>query len=203
MHHYTDNMNMAELCIKRGFDLIASLIGILLCFLPACIIALLIKREDGDAVIYKQERVGKGGKPFMMYKFRTMKADSEGDTPQLSQEDDSRLTRIGCWLRDHHIDELPQLYNILIGDMSIVGYRPERPYFVRQIMAINDDYAALYCMRPGIFSPATLYNGYTYTMDKMLERLRLDLQYLTTRTLWLDCKIIALTMASILSGKKF
>lgn len=123
--------------------------------------------------------------------------------PALCQKDDKRLTKIGRFLRHHHLDELPQLWNVLKGDMSFVGPRPERKYFADQIKAINPDYELLYQVRPGLFSPATLYNGYTDTMEKMLIRLRMDLDYLRTRTFWLDCKIILLTIASILLGKKF
>ena len=106
-------------------------------------------------------------------------------------------------MREHHLDELPQLWNVLKGEMSFVGPRPERKFFVDQIRAINPDYELLYRIRPGLFSPATLYNGYTDTMEKMLERLRMDLEYLRKRSLWLDVKIIFLTVYSILSGKKF
>ena len=110
---------------------------------------------------------------------------------------------MGRFLREHHLDELPQLWNVLRGEMSFVGPRPERKFFIDKIMAVNPDYELLYQLRPGLFSLATLYNGYTDTMEKMLERLRMDLEYLRGRSLWLDVKIIYLTVASILSGKKF
>ena len=130
--------------------------------------------------------------------------DSEDNgIPQLCQEKDDRLTKVGRFLRDHHLDELPQLWNIFTGDMSLVGPRPERPYFAEKIMEQNSDYEYVYLMRPGIFSPATLYNGYTDTMEKMLERLRMDLEYLTHRSLGYDFKIIFLTVSSIVTGKKF
>ena len=110
---------------------------------------------------------------------------------------------MGRFIRAHHLDELPQLWNVLRGDMSFVGYRPERKYFVDKIMEVNPDYELLYQTRPGLFSMATLYNGYTDTLDKMLERLRMDLEYLRNRSLWLDVKIIWLTAVSIITGKKF
>ena len=119
------------------------------------------------------------------------------------RKDDSRLTRVGRFLREHHLDELPQLWNVVRGEMSFVGPRPERRYFVDKISALNPDYRLLYQLRPGLFSLATLYNGYTDTMEKMLERLRMDLDYLSRRSLWLDARIIWLTASSILSGKKF
>ena len=133
-----------------------------------------------------------------------MRVEAEADgCPALYHEGDARLTCVGRFIRAHHLDELPQLWNVLRGDMSFVGPRPERRYFVEQIRAINPDYDLLYELRPGLFSMATLYNGYTDTMEKMLERLRMDLDYLYHRSLWLDLKIIFLTAASILTGKKF
>ena len=132
----------------------------------------------------------------------TMTAEADGK-PALCQQGDKRLTRVGRFLREHHLDELPQLLNVLKGEMSFVGPRPERSFFVKQIIAINPDYQLLYQLRPGLFSPATLYNGYTDTMEKMLQRLRMDLDYLASRSLWLDTKIIFLTAFSILTGKKF
>ena len=123
--------------------------------------------------------------------------------PMLCQEDDSRLTRVGKFIRQHHLDELPQLWNILKGDMSFVGPRPERKYFIDKISAINPNYSLLYQLRPGVFSDATLYNGYTDTMEKMLERLRMDLDYLEHRSFGLDLVIIFKTVFFILSGKKF
>ena len=132
----------------------------------------------------------------------TVQSESDGK-PALCQKNDKRLTKIGAFLREHHLDELPQLWNILKGEMSFVGPRPERKFFVDKITAINPNYELLYQLRPGVFSPATLYNGYTDTMEKMLERLRMDLKYMRERSLWLDCKIIFLTVSSILTGKKF
>lgn len=197
-------MSVAAKCTKRLFDLVGSVLGLVV-FAPAfLIIWLLIKREDGGPAIFKQERIGYGGRPFTIYKFRSMSTSSEEDgTPVLCQKDDDRLTRVGRFLRDHHLDELPQLWNVLLGQMSFVGPRPERKYFVDRITVINANYELLYRLRPGLFSMATLYNGYTDTMDKMLERLRMDLDYLYNRTFWLDVKIIWLTAVSILSGKKF
>ena len=110
---------------------------------------------------------------------------------------------MGRFLRDHHLDEFPQLWNIFIGDMSFVGPRPERKFFIDQIMEHDPRYEQLYAVRPGIFSMATLYNGYTDTLEKMLRRLEMDLDYVAHRTFWLDLKIIWLTTVSILSGKKF
>ena len=141
----------------------------------------------------------------MLYKFRSMKVDAEkGGKPQLwSGEEDERLTKVGKFIRNHHLDELPQFWNIWVGDMSFVGYRPERQYFIDKIMEENADYSRLYEMRPGVFSNATLYNGYTDTMEKMLKRLEMDLEYLDNHNLWTDIVIIVKTGLSILTGKKF
>ena len=195
----------AESRTKRVLDFVASIIGMVVFSPLFLIIYIAIKREDGGNAIFKQERVGYRGKIFTLYKFRSMAVTSESDgKPVLcSGKDDKRLTRVGRFLREHHLDELPQLWNVCKGEMSFVGPRPERKFFVDKIKAINPDYELLYRLRPGLFSAATLYNGYTDTMEKMLERLRMDLDYLHNQSLWLDTKIIFLTVFSILSGKKF
>ena len=190
--------------IKRLIDCI--LAGIcLIVFSPLfvyCYIA--IKREDNGPVIYKQARLGFHGKPFYIYKFRSMHTDAEEDGYHLfTGDEDERLTRIGKKLRDHHLDELPQLWNVFIGDMAFIGPRPERPYYIRQIMEIDPRYEQLYQIRPGVTSYATLYNGYTDTMEKMLRRLELDLYYLEHRSISMDFKILLKTFANIIFGKKF
>ena len=197
-------MSAAASATKRAFDVLCSLLGLIVCSPAFLIVYILIKKEDGGPVIFRQERIGYGGRPFTLYKFRSMTVTSEADgRPALCQKNDKRLTRIGRFLREHHLDELPQLWNVLKGDMSFVGPRPERKFFVDKIKAINPRYELLYQLRPGLFSMATLYHGYTDTMEKMLERLRMDLNYLNNRSFWLDMKIIFLTVYSILSGKKF
>ena len=199
-----DMMSPAINRIKRGLDILGSITGMIVFSPLFLLIYLVIKIENGGKVIFSQERIGYQGKPFILYKFRSMKESAEADgKPALCCQGDKRLTRVGRFLREHHLDELPQLWNVLKGDMSFVGPRPERKYFVEQIKAINPDYELLYQLRPGLFSPATLYNGYTDNMEKMLRRLRMDLDSLAHHTLWLDTKIIFLTVLSILSGKKF
>ena len=189
--------------LKRAFGVLVALCGLLV-FSPAFVVLyFVIRHEDGGPAIFRQERIGRGGRPFMLYKFRSMTVTAEKDGPALYVKGDKRLTRVGRFLREHHLDELPQLWNVLKGDMSVVGYRPERQFFVEKIMAVNPDYERLYEMRPGLFSSATLYNGYTDTLEKMLERLRMDLEYLENWNLWLDIKIIFLTSMSIITGKKF
>ena len=202
-HFRRKGMSPMACGIKRLLDVAGSLAGMILTSPLFLIICLFIKREDGGPVIFRQERIGYGGKPFTLYKFRSMSVTSEADgIPALCQKNDKRLTRTGRFLREHHLDELPQFWNVFKGEMSFVGPRPERKFFAERIKSINPDYELLYQLRPGLFSPATLYNGYTDTMEKMLERLRMDLEYLRNRSLWLDFKIIFLTVSSIISGKK-
>ena len=198
-------MNTFERVIKRACDFVFALVSLLVFSPVMAVIAIMIKREDpsGD-IIYRQERIGYKGKPFLLYKFRSMRMDAEaGNRPQLFTDGDSRLTKVGAFIRAHHLDEFPQLWNVIKGEMSFVGPRPERQFFIDQIMERNPDYVRLYTVRPGLFSYATLYNGYTDTIDKMLERLRLDLEYLDNYSLFTDIKIIFLTAFSIIFGKKF
>ena len=199
-----DGMNLFERVLKRSFDFVASLTALIILspiYIVICI-ALLLQR-DGK-VLFKQERIGYKGKPFNIYKFRTMRSDSESDgTPRLAAVGDDRLTKVGRFLREHHLDELPQLLNVLKGDMSFVGPRPERRYFIEKIRLENPNYDYVYLMRPGLTSRATLHNGYTDTMEKMLIRLQMDLEYLQKRSLWLDTKLIFKTFLYIVNGKKF
>ena len=198
------HMRWAGRVVKRTFDVTLS--GLLLVvFSPLIgVCALAILMEDGKPVFYRQERIGKGGKPFNIIKFRTMKVNAEAEgRPQLySGDDDPRLTKVGKFLRIHHLDELPQFWNVLVGDMSFIGYRPERKFFIDKIMAINPRYQFLYQIRPGITSYATLYNGYTDTMEKMLTRLDMDLYYLRNHSVGFDFRILGLTFLSLVIGKK-
>lgn len=192
--------------VKRGCDMVLSALA-LIASSPICAIcALAVKLQDGGPVIFKQERIGRYGKPFYIYKFRTMRVDAEALGPQLScsnGEIDARLTRVGRFIRNHHLDEIPQLYNILKGDMAFIGYRPERKFFIDQIMRHDNRYELLYQIRPGATSYATLYNGYTDTMEKMLKRLEYDLYYLEHGSFWFDLRILFNTFCAIVFGKKF
>lgn len=201
----SSKMSPFERFTKRGFDIVLS--GILLIvFLPLILIcALAVFIEDGTPVIYSQERIGLGGHPFRILKFRSMRRDAESlGIPRLySGDNDPRLTRVGKFLRQHHLDELPQLWNVFRGDMSFIGYRPERQFYIDRIMEKNPRYRYLYQIRPGVTSYATLYNGYTDTLEKMLTRLDLDLYYLRNHSVWFDFRVLGLTFLSIVSGKKF
>ena len=197
-----DGMNSLQRLLKRAFDLVGSLLALILLSPLMGIIALLIYREKSGPILYRQERIGRGGKPFNILKFRTLPVDYETHGPSLSAHCQG-ATPLMRALRDHHLDELPQLWNVLIGDMSIVGPRPERKYYIDQIMKNDPRYEFIYEMRPGLTSEATIYNGYTDTMEKMLIRLNMDIHYLENRSLWLDFCIIIKTVISIISGKKF
>lgn len=201
-----DGMSSFAKFNKRIFDGLLSGIGLILCSPLMLIIYILVRREDGGPAIFKQERTGLHGRPFYIYKFRTMCIDAEKMGAQLSHscgECDPRLTKIGRFLRAHHLDELPQLWNVLKGDMSLVGPRPERQYYIDKIMDYDKRYSYLYQIRPGVTSYATLHNGYTDTMEKMLRRLEYDLYYLEHRSWWFDIKILFNTFCAILFGKRF
>jgi lipopolysaccharide/colanic/teichoic acid biosynthesis glycosyltransferase len=198
------SMSDAELCIKRAFDIVVSALGIIILSPVFALIAIQIKITSRGPIFYRQERIGLYGRSFNIYKFRTMVVNNEQNgLPMLAEPDDQRLTKIGKFLRIHHLDELPQLWNVLKGDMSFIGYRPERKYFIDQIMEHDPRYEELYCMRPGITSYATLYNGYTDTMEKMLRRLELDLYYMEHQSCMLDLSIIYKTFTKIAFGKIF
>ncbi len=194
----TDGMNYGERLLKRLCDLLGAMALIIILSPVILFIVILQKILNPGPAFYCQERIGRGGKPFRIYKFRTMVVDAEKDgVPQLEADNDVRLTDFGRKLRRHHMDELPQLWNVFKGDMSFVGYRPERQFFINQIMEHNPDYSLLFRSRPGVTSLATIENGYTDTMEKMLRRLDMDLEYFQTRTLWMDLKIILRTVFSL------
>ena len=197
-YHMTD----AELCIKRAFDIVASALGLILLSPLFALIALQVKLSSRGPVFYSQERIGLYGLPFCIFKFRTMidHAEEEG-LPQLTHDNDPRITKIGHWLRKYRLDELPQLWNILRGDMSIVGPRPERPFFIEQIMKEAPYYCLLYKVRPGLTSWGPIRVGYTDTTEKMIERLNCDIVYVENMSLLLDLKILFFTTGVIIKGK--
>lgn len=200
-----DGMNSFERNTKRVVDCVMAFVALIV-FSPLFLYSYVaIKREDGGPAIFKQERIGRFGRPFYIYKFRSMRVDAEKMGPALFQGEDKdpRLTKIGRFLRVHHLDELPQLWNVFVGDMAFIGPRPERKFYIDQIIEHDPRYTFLYQIRPGVTSYATLYNGYTDTMEKMLRRLQLDLFYLEHRSWWFDFKILAKTFLSIVFGKKF
>ena len=194
-------MNDSELCIKRAFDIVVSLVMLTLLLPEYILLAIAIKLTSKGYVFYKQERIGLHGVPFNIIKFRTMTQNSEGDTPQLTLDNDPRITSLGRWMRKYRIDELPQFWNILRGDMSIVGPRPERRYFINQIEAKAPYYCLIYKIRPGLTSWGPIKVGYTDTLDKMIQRLNYDIVYIENMSISLDIKIMFHTIAIIFNGK--
>lgn len=204
--YIADGMSGFARNTKRLCDMFFAFIALII-FSPLFLITyIFVKREDGGPAIFKQERIGRFGRPFYIYKFRSMRLDAEKLGPQLSHsggDNDPRLTKVGKFIRAHHIDELPQLWNVFCGDMAFIGPRPERKFYIDKIMEYDARYEYLYQIRPGVTSYATLYNGYTDTMEKMLRRLEFDLYYLRHRSWWFDIKILFNTFCSIVFGKKF
>lgn len=197
-----DAMNTVQRGIKRTLDIVFALLGLIMLSPVYLIIYVMLKRQKNGPAIFSQERIGYKGQPFTIYKFRSM-SDVEKAPRLMAKCDESNSTKTERFLREHHLDELPQLWNVLKGDMSFVGPRPERKYYIDKIMEIDRDYELIYEMRPGLTSEATLYNGYTDNMEKMLKRLHMDIHYLENRSLTLDFSIIVKTALSIISGKKF
>ncbi len=199
-----DAMGSIQRGIKRTLDFVMSALGLILLSPIFIIISVLMKFQGNGPIFFRQIRIGYKGKPFVILKFRTISKKTEKNTPQLIAKTSCKSsTPFEKFLREHHLDELPQLWNVLVGDMSLVGPRPERKYFIDKIMEHTDLYTVIYNMRPGLTSEATLYNGYTDTMEKMLKRLQMDISYFERRSLWLDFKIIIKTFVNIISGNKF
>ena len=196
------SVSIPSLSVRRGkrvFDIVCALFALLVLSPIFMVIIVLQWLTLGKTIFFRQERIGRGGRPFLILKFRTMRLDAEENGPQLTQiEDTSRCTPIGGFLRRHHLDELPQLWNVFVGDMSFVGYRPERKYFIDRIVERDPRYSLLYAMRPGITSEAAIYNGYTDTVEKMLRRLEMDLHYMQHASVARDVSIIGQTFLSLL-----
>jgi exopolysaccharide biosynthesis polyprenyl glycosylphosphotransferase len=194
-------MSDMELCIKRAFDIVVSATMLLLLIPVFVVISILVWSTSEGPILYRQERVGLHGKPFNILKFRTMRVHSEGGTPQLSADNDPRITKVGKFLRKYRLDELPQFWNILIGDMSIVGPRPERRYFINQIEEKAPYYCLIYKVRPGLTSWGPIKVGYTDTLDKMVRRLNYDIVYLENMSIALDVEIMFYTIGVIVNGR--
>jgi exopolysaccharide biosynthesis polyprenyl glycosylphosphotransferase len=196
-----NNFSGAEKNIKFWMDkCIAALALVLLC--PAYLyIAWRVKKDSPGPALFKQERIGYRGRPFMMYKFRTMFTGSENNGPLLSNENDSRVTPFGRLMRKYRLDELPQFWNVLKGDMSLVGPRPERRYFIDQIVKKAPFYYLLHNVRPGITSLGMVKYGYACNVDEMIQRLEYDMIYYENMSLVLDMTILAYTVKTVITGK--
>ena len=185
---------------KRVIDIVASIISLII-FTPMFIVlAILVKSSSRGPIFFLQERVGKNGRPFKIVKYRTMVVNAEKSGPQLSSSNDPRITSIGRFMRKTRLDEFPQFYNVLIGDMSLVGPRPERQFYIDQIVKIEPQFLELTKVRPGITSWGQVKYGYAENVDQMLDRMKFDLLYLKNRTLSLDLKIMLYTILIIFKG---
>ena len=197
-----NDMPDSQKSIKRAIDIVASAFALTLLLPVFLIISILIKRDSKGPVIYKQERIGRHGKPFYIYKFRTMRNDAEkGNVPQLSSTDDPRVTRIGKFLRKYRLDETPQFWNVVKGDMSLVGPRPERRYFVDKIIERAPYFTLIYQVRPGITSLGMVKFGYATNIDEMITRTKYDIIYIESMSLLIDIKIIIYTIKTVFTGK--
>jgi lipopolysaccharide/colanic/teichoic acid biosynthesis glycosyltransferase len=180
--------------VKRGTDLVAAVLGSLLVVLLVPVLWLLVRVEDGGPLFYRQERIGRGGVPFSIWKFRSMRSDAEADGPRYAGATDDRVTGVGRVLRRTRLDELPQFFNVLQGHMSLVGPRPERPVFVRTLGRAIPFYDRRHLMRPGITGWATVRFGYGDSVNDKWHSHEYDLYYLKHRSLLLDAEILLRTL---------
>jgi len=187
--------------VKRFMDIILSIIAFLLCIPLYILSAILVKLSSPGKILFLQERIGLNGKPFKIIKFRTMYENSEKSGPQLSSENDNRITPIGKFMRKTRLDEFPQFINVLKGDMSLIGPRPERQFYIDQIAKIDPQFLHLTKVRPGITSWGQVKFGYAENVDQMLLRMKYDLIYLKNRSLALDFKILFHTVLIVLKAK--
>jgi len=187
--------------VKRLLDVVVSVLSIIIFFPIFVALAIGIKMSSKGPIMYKQERIGKFGKPFMIHKLRTMVSDAETDEPLLSSSDDSRITRIGQFLRRTHLDEIPQFFNVIKGEMSLVGPRPERKYYIDQIADVAPYVTHLQKLRPGITSWGQVKYGYASNVEQMVERLQYDMVYLKNISLYVDFKILIYTIMECVRGR--
>ena len=196
-----NNFSPAEQNIKLFLDKVCSVVALLLLSPLFAYIAWRVKKDSPGPVFFRQERIGYLGQPFWMYKFRTMYVNAEENGPSLSSEDDLRVTPFGRIMRKYRLDELPQFWNVLKGDMSLVGPRPERKYFIDEIVKTAPYYYLLHNVRPGITSLGMVKYGYAASVDKMVERMEYDILYYENMSLTLDLIILIYTVKTVITGK--
>ena len=196
-----NNFSPAGQNIKFFLDKVSSAVALLLLSPLFVYIAWRVKRDSPGPVFFRQERIGYLGQPFWMYKFRTMYVNAEENGPSLSSEDDPRVTPFGRVMRKYRLDELPQFWNVLKGDMSLVGPRPERKYFIDEIVKTAPYYYLLHNVRPGITSLGMVKYGYAASVDKVVERMEYDILYYENMSLTLDLTILIYTVKTVVTGK--
>lgn len=197
----TDVMPIWQRITKRIIDIVASAISLIILTPMFIVLGVLVKTSSPGPILFFQERIGKNGVTFNIIKFRTMVTDAEKAGPQLSSSNDPRITRIGRFMRKSRLDEFPQFWNVLVGDMSLVGPRPERQFYIDQIAKIEPQFHQLTKVRPGITSWGQVKYGYAENVSQMVARMKFDLLYLKNRTLSLDFKIMLYTILIIFKGK--
>ena len=195
------SMSESEKNIKRSFDVIASALTLIILSPLFLLLAIRVKLDSKGPVFYRQERIGLKERPFQIIKFRTMRTDAEDSGPQLSSDNDPRVTKSGKIMRKYRLDELPQFWNVLKGEMSIVGPRPERRFFINKIIARAPFYTLLYQTRPGITSWGMVQYGYASHVDEMIDRSKYDLLYISNMSILVDLKIMLYTVMTILEGR--
>jgi len=202
LNFISDPLDSITLSVKkRLFDVLFSLLVIVLLSPLFVLVAVITGLSSKGPIFYRQQRVGRLGRQFTMYKFRSMYNDSERDGPALSSGNDARITPWGRFMRRYRIDELPQFLNVLFGSMSVVGPRPEREFWRSQITEKSPQYSRLSYVKPGITSLGQVKFGYAENLREMRKRLRYDLLYLNNMSIWMDLKIIALTLSVVLRGE--
>ena len=196
-----DLMPVWQANLKQLIDIIVSVLALLITSPLIIVLAIAVKTTSKGPIFYSHERIGRYGKPFHIFKFRSMRIDAEKNGPELSSKGDNRLTNLGRFMRKYRLDEIPNFFNVLKGEMSLVGPRPERQYFIDQIIKRAPHYTHLHKVKPGITSWGQVKYGYAENVDQMIRRLRFDILYIENMSLFVDFKILFYTVLTIIRGR--